>query len=96
MNDIPPIPSTGQVASLSGQRPPPAKQGVAEEQPQDSLEISETGRILSELGSDSNIRASRVAEIRQAIADGTYETSDKIDVTVNRLMDVLRGMSVSA
>jgi anti-sigma28 factor (negative regulator of flagellin synthesis) len=69
---------------------------VLGELPDDRLEISETGQILSSMGTEAPIRAQRVAEIRRAIAEGTYETPDKIALTVDRLFETLRAMSVDA
>ncbi len=34
--------------------------------------------------------AARIARIRREIAEGTYDTPDKLDVVVSRLIDVLR------
>ena len=33
------------------------------------------------------IRTDRVAQIRQAIEAGTYETQDKLDIAIDRLLD---------
>lgn len=38
-------------------------------------------------GASSGIRADKVAAVKAAIANGTYETDDKIDATVNKLLD---------
>jgi negative regulator of flagellin synthesis FlgM len=96
MSDIPPIQSAGQMAGFASQRVAPSKLPLSDGFDGDHLEISETGQLLSELGNNSGIRAEKVAEIRQAIADGTYETEDKLDITVDRLLDVLRTTSVTA
>lgn len=95
MNDIPPIQSTGQLSGYTSQRLSPARSVLPEEQT-DRLEISDTGQILSTMAPDSSIRADRVAEIRQAIANGTYETPEKIDITVDRLLNVLRAAGATA
>lgn len=96
MNDIPPIQSTGQTSSVVQPWPTPPRPCEPGATTDDQLEISETGQILSSLPPDSAIRADRVAQIRQAIAEGIYETPEKIDQTVGRLLDVLREMSVGA
>ncbi|HOB74287.1 MAG TPA: flagellar biosynthesis anti-sigma factor FlgM [Phycisphaerae bacterium] len=59
--------------------------------PTDQVEISELAQLLSSLDPDDQvlIRAQKVEEIRQAIQNGTYETEDKIDYVVTRLMQVL-------
>ncbi|MBI4578533.1 MAG: flagellar biosynthesis anti-sigma factor FlgM [Planctomycetes bacterium] len=96
MNDIPPIQSAGQLATSAPQRVSPAKPVVFSEPGGDELDISETGRLLSSLGPDSGIRAEKVAEIRRAIAEGTYETDERLEVTVDRLLNVLRSTNVPA
>jgi len=44
----------------------------------DKLEISPAAQLVSQLSDVPDIRADRVAEIRAAIADGTYETDEKL------------------
>ena len=61
--------------------------------PLDRIEISEMGQTLSTLSPDSGIRVDKVAEIREAILSGTYMTEEKIDVTVNQLLETLRSSS---
>ena len=53
----------------------------------DELQISPQADIAARLSEIPDIRQDRVAAIRTAIADGTYETSDKLDVALNRLLD---------
>lgn len=57
----------------------------------DRLEISDVGQRLSTLQTEqaTPIRAPKVAEIREAIANGTYETDDKIEYVISRLLNVL-------
>lgn len=40
--------------------------------------------------SHATVRTKKVAAIRKALADGTYETPEKVDLTVHRLLRVLR------
>jgi negative regulator of flagellin synthesis FlgM len=40
-------------------------------------------------GATSDIRFDRVAAIKAAIADGSYETPDKLDIALERLLDRL-------
>ena len=53
----------------------------------DELELSEAGQLASRLVEWGEIRHERVAEIRQAIAAGNYETAEKLSVAVDRLLD---------
>lgn len=71
-------------------RPVRETAGGAQIPPVDRVEISETAQALSSLNPDANIRAEKVAEIREAIANGTYLTEEKISIAADRLLDVLR------
>ncbi len=53
----------------------------------DRLEISEAGRIASQLAEIPDIRWERVESLRAAIAGGVYETDDKLNVALERLLD---------
>jgi negative regulator of flagellin synthesis FlgM len=53
----------------------------------DTLEISSQGAIASRLGEIPDIRHDRVAAIRQQIAEGTYETPEKLDAALDALLD---------
>ena len=50
----------------------------------DQVDISPEAARASEAG---EIRTDRVAEIRSQIAAGTYETADKLDAALDRLLD---------
>jgi negative regulator of flagellin synthesis FlgM len=53
----------------------------------DRLEISEAGRIAGQLAEIPDIRSERVESIRAAILNGTYETDEKLDIALERLLD---------
>jgi len=53
--------------------------------PLDQVEISEAGQMLSRL-QQSEIRMDKVERVRQAITQGNYETPDKIEVVVDRIL----------
>ncbi len=52
--------------------------------PVDQLEISAEAQALQ---SNNGIRTEKVAELREQIATGRYETAEKIDVAVERMLD---------
>ena len=52
--------------------------------PVDQLEISAEAQALQTTG---GIRSERVAEVREQIAAGRYETAEKLDAAVERLLD---------
>ncbi len=53
----------------------------------DRLDISEAGQIAGQLADIPEIRAERVQELRAAIADGIYETEERLSTAVDRLLD---------
>ena len=57
----------------------------------DRIDLSPEARALGQIGDLPEIRADRVANIRQQIEAGVYETSDKLDIAVGRLFDELAG-----
>lgn len=55
----------------------------------DQLDISREADMVSRLREIPDIRADRVADIRAAIEAGTYETPDKLETAVGRLLNEL-------
>ena len=95
MSDIPPIKAAASPAGMTPQRkveggPAAGGKTAREAAPVDRIEISEMGQLLSTLELDGDIRVEKVMEIREAIANGTYETEAKLEYTINRLLEVLR------
>lgn len=58
--------------------------------PQDEVQISSAARALGQLEQAGQIHEARLAEIRAAIADGTYETAEKIEAAVENLLKAIR------
>ncbi|MGC3968551.1 MAG: flagellar biosynthesis anti-sigma factor FlgM [Pirellulales bacterium] len=58
-------------------------------QPQDELQLSSAAAAsyVDQVNQAPDIRQDRVAAIRAAIADGTYETADKMDKALSALLD---------
>ena len=54
---------------------------------QDELDISDAGRLMEQAKGVPEIRQDLVERIRGQIADGTYETRDKLDIALDRLLD---------
>jgi anti-sigma28 factor (negative regulator of flagellin synthesis) len=54
----------------------------------DRVELSGVSGMLKAL-KQNDVRADKVAEIKSAIDAGTYETDDKLDAAVDRLLDDL-------
>ena len=55
----------------------------------DSLEISPLGSALSRAVELSSLSLAKTRSIREQIESGTYETPERINGTVSRLLDVL-------
>ena len=53
----------------------------------DQLDISPEADFVAQARELPDIREDRVASIKAQIQAGTYETSDKLDVALSRLMD---------
>jgi negative regulator of flagellin synthesis FlgM len=53
----------------------------------DELQISDAARLMEQVQQAPDIRQDKVAAIRAQIANGTYETADKLDIAVSRLLD---------
>jgi negative regulator of flagellin synthesis FlgM len=101
MNDISSLQGNGRLAGV----PPSSskrtdRQSEATEaseayaEPVDQVEISAIGQMLSSLDGEGGVRAEKVAQIRQQIADGTYLTDEKLSVAANRLMEALLSSQV--
>ncbi len=54
---------------------------------QDELQISDAGRLVEKVHDLPEIRQDRVDQIRAQIADGTYETDEKLRIALGRLLD---------
>ncbi len=56
------------------------------ESPRDEVEISSVGRMLDKLNQSSEVRAERLAHIKAEIDAGTYETPEKLEVAIEKLL----------
>ena len=56
----------------------------------DGAEISLEAKLLDKLRRVPEIRQDRVDALRQQIADGTYETPERLDTAIQKLMERLR------
>lgn len=63
------------------------QQASAPAAPRDQLDISAAGQMLDAIRELPDIRQDRVQQLRAAIADGSYETADKLDMALERLLD---------
>lgn len=54
--------------------------------PVDQLNISAEAQMMS-AASGTEVRADRIADIRAQIAGGQYETSEKLDIAIGRMLN---------
>lgn len=53
----------------------------------DQLDISPQADLVAQTHNLPEIRADRVAQIKAQIQSGAYETSEKLDIALSRLLD---------
>ena len=56
--------------------------------PKDELEISEAGQMLDRLSESPEVRAERIAQIKEAIDNGDYDTDEKLEAALSRMFEV--------
>ena len=66
---------------------PQAQPSPAEPRGIDQLDISPQADFISRVRELPDIRADRVAQIREQIQAGVYETPEKLDIALERLLD---------
>ncbi len=55
----------------------------------DPVEFSRIGRMLAGATETSSLRMAKIQALRAEIADGTFETQERIDGTVDRIIQML-------
>jgi negative regulator of flagellin synthesis FlgM len=58
--------------------------------PTDEVEISAVGKMLDDASRTPGVREQRLAEIKAAIEAGTYETPEKIELALTRMIEQLK------
>lgn len=72
----------GSVSKTTGATPPNAL-------PADTVEISPQARLAAKLADLPEVRADLVARVKAEIAAGTYETVEKLNIAIDRMLDEL-------
>lgn len=57
--------------------------------PKDELEISAAGKMLEQASQNPDVRQERIAAIKAAIENGTYDTDAKLEAALSRMFDSL-------
>ncbi len=55
----------------------------------DAVQFSSAAQYLSKLGETPQVREELIASVRASIAQGNYESEEKLDIAVDRLIDDL-------
>jgi flagellar biosynthesis anti-sigma factor FlgM len=58
--------------------------------PRDELQLSSAGKLLDQLSQNSDVRQERLARIKEAIANGTYDTDEKLEAALSRMFDAVQ------
>jgi len=56
--------------------------------PVDQLDISPQAQMMSTAATGGEVRTDRVAELRAQIANGNYDTAEKLDTAVGRMLNI--------
>jgi negative regulator of flagellin synthesis FlgM len=89
VNSIGPIGSSQPVRKVSQPATPLPTAEARPTSPTDELELTSVNPAAGEIDLKSEFQMQRIAQIQQQIADGTYETSEKLDVAVDRMLESL-------
>lgn len=84
INGINPASAPRPVSTSASARPPKPQ---PKPQPSDTVEISPQAMLRSRMAGIPDVRADLVARVRAEIQAGTYETPEKLDIALSRLMD---------
>ena len=56
--------------------------------PVDQLDISPQAQMMGTMATGGEVRTDRVAELRSQIASGNYDTAEKLDAAMGRMLNV--------
>lgn len=59
--------------------------------PRDEVEISAVSRMLDDASRTSGVREQRLEQIKAAIEAGTYETPEKLEIALERMLQQIGG-----
>ena len=79
--------SVGANRPVASPQATPAAEGVMS--PRDEVEISSLGQMLDEASRTGSLREQRLAQIKSAIEAGVYETPEKLEAAVSRMIERL-------
>jgi negative regulator of flagellin synthesis FlgM len=75
------------INAAHGARPSQAPARTESAAIHDEVNISDAARLAEQINDLPDIRQDRVDAVRQQIAAGTYETNEKMEMALDRLLD---------
>ncbi len=93
VNGIGPIQRPQQTGGITPSQNIAKPENVKPIETDDQVEISSIGQKLNTVEGTSEVREARIAQIRDAIESGEYETLDKLEASLDRLLDDIQGSS---
>ena len=88
MSDVPPIGRPVPPAMGRSNTPhQPAHPTSSQNRGRDQVELSRTAQLLSKIHELPDMRQDLIARVREQIQNGTYETPEKLEVAVQKLLE---------
>lgn len=75
----------GEVRSTTAGSQPASSSPISS--PQDEVEISSMSKMMDDVSRVSGLREQRLAQIKAAIENGTYDTPQKLELALGRMID---------
>ncbi len=85
MNNISPIGRPSAAPAVNASQAEVRPRETAQHRGRDQVELSTAARMLSRLQQLPDVREDVVDRVRSQIADGTYETDEKLETAINEL-----------
>ena len=90
VNGIGPVSGSQPVRKVAQPATPPPAPEARPTSPTDELELTSVNSAApSQVDLKAEFQSQRIAQIQQQIADGTYETPEKLDIAVDRMLESL-------
>lgn len=90
VNGIGPVSGSQPVRKVAQPATPPPAPEARPTSPTDELELTSVNSAApGQVDLKAEFQSQRIAQIQQQIADGTYETPEKLDIAVDRMLESL-------
>lgn len=86
-NALPVQPSNNRTEKLPQQQTQPVSTEARPVSGEDRVEISDAGKLLEKVQQSDQVRAERLEQIKTAIEAGEYETPEKLEAALSKLLN---------